>query len=212
MNHFLAYQRLIAKAKARVCPDGYVERHHILPKALGGSDDSSNLVALTAKEHFLAHVLLAKIHGGIMWQAVIVMKGGKKRYCNSRLFEIARRHAFFEREKLIKQKRLNDSVFDAYMNKVKSDATKNRIEGYQSAAGEKFKERFFSDAEFAFKISKNRAKAQEASVALIRLKSSAKAEKILTMRAEGKKYSEIMQAVGCSIGFVSKVVNHADIS
>ena len=212
MNHFLAYQRLIAKAKARVCPDGYVERHHILPKALGGSDDSSNLVALTAKEHFLAHVLLAKIHGGIMWQAVIVMKGGKKRYCNSRLFEIARRHAFFEREKLIKQKRLNDSVFDAYMNKVKSDATKNRIEGYQSAAGEKFKERFFSDAEFAFKISKNRAKAQEASVALIRLKSSAKAEKIHTMRAEGKKYSEIMQAVGCSIGFVSKVVNHADIS
>lgn len=212
MNHFLAYQRLIAKAKARVCPDGYVEHHHILPKALGGSDDSSNLVALTAKEHFLAHVLLAKIHGGIMWQAVIVMKGGKKRYCNSRLFEIARRHAFFEREKLIKQKRLNDPVFDAYMNKVKSDATKNRIEGYQSAAGEKFKERFFSDAEFALKISKNRAKAQEASVASIRLKSSAKAEKILTMRAEGKKYSEIMQAVGCSIGFVSKVVNHADIS
>ena len=95
MNYFLAYQRLIAKAKARVCPEGYVERHHILPKALNGSDDSSNLVALTAKEHFVAHVLLAKIYGGIMWQAVIVMKGGKNRYCNSRLFEIARRHAFF---------------------------------------------------------------------------------------------------------------------
>ena len=212
MNYFLAYQRLIAKAKARVCPDGYVERHHVLPKALGGSDDSSNLVALTAKEHFVAHVLLAKIHGGIMWQAVIVMKGGKNRYCNSRLFEIARRHAFFEREKLIKQKRLNDPAFDAYMNKVRSDATKHRVEGYQAAAGEKFKERFIADSEFASKISKNRAKAQEASAASVRLRSSAKAEKILAMRAEGKKYSEIMQSVGCSIGFVSKVVNHADVS
>jgi hypothetical protein len=212
MNYFLAYQRLIAKAKARVCPEGYVERHHILPKALGGTDDSSNLVALTAKEHFVAHVLLAKIHGGIMWQAVIVMKGGKNRYCNSRLFEIARRHAFFEREKLIKKKRLNDPAFDAYMNKVRSDATKHRVEGYQAAAGEKFKERFIADSEFASKISKNRAKAQEASAASVRLRSSAKAEKILAMRAEGKKYSEIMQSVGCSIGFVSKVVNHADVS
>jgi hypothetical protein len=212
MNYFLAYQRLIAKAKARVCPEGYVERHHILPKALNGSDDSSNLVALTAKEHFVAHVLLAKIYGGIMWQAVIVMKGGKNRYCNSRLFEIARRHAFFEREKLIKQKRLDDPVFDAYMNKVKSYATKHRVEGYQVAAGEKFKERFISDREFASKISKNRAKAQESSAASVRLRSSAKAEKILAMRAKGKKYSEIMQSVGCSIGFVSKVVNHADVS
>jgi hypothetical protein len=212
MNYFLAYQRLIAKAKARVCPEGYVERHHILPRALGGSDDSSNLVALTAKEHFVAHVLLAKIHGGIMWQAVIVMKGGKNRYCNSRLFEIARRHAFFEREKLIKQKRLKDPAFDAYMNKVRSDATKHRVEGYQAAAGEKFKERFIADSEFASKISKNRAKAQEASAASVRLRSSEKAEKILAMRAEGKKYSEIMQSVGCSIGFVSKVVNHADVS
>lgn len=212
MNYFLAYQRLIAKAKARVCPEGYVERHHILPKALGGSDDSSNLVALTAREHFLAHVLLAKIHGGIMWQAVIVMKGGKNRYCNSRLFEIARRHAFFEREKFIKQKRLIDPAFDAYMNKVRSEATKHRVEGYQAEAGKKFKERFLVDHEYASVISKNRAKAQEASAASARLKSAAKAEKILAMRAEGRKYSEIMQEVDCSIGFVSKVVNHGYIS
>ena len=212
MNYFLAYQRLIAKATARVCLDGYVERHHILPKALGGSDNSSNLVALTAREHFLAHVLLAKIHGGTMWQAVIVMKGGKNRYCNSRLFEIARRYAFIEREKSIKQKRIVDPSFDAYMHKVRSEATKNRVEGYQSDAGAKFKERFATDHEYAAKISKNRSKAQEASAASVRLKSSTKAEKILAMRADGKKYSEIMQTVGCSIGFVSKVVSNAEIS
>ena len=210
MDYFLAYQRLIAKAKARVCPNGYVERHHVLPRALGGSDDSSNLVALTAREHFVAHVLLAKIHGGIMWQAVILMSGGK--YCNGRLFEIARRCASFEREKFIKQKRAVDPSFDAYMHKVRSDATKNRTEGYQAEAGEKFKKRFATDLDYASKISKNRVMSQQASAASSRLKSAAKAEKILVMRASGKKYNEIMQEVGCSIGFVSKVVNHADIS
>jgi hypothetical protein len=89
MNHALTYSKLIAKAKARVCVDGYVERHHILPKALGGTDDSSNIVALTAREHFIAHFLLAKMHGGSMWHAVTIMsKDGR---INSRLFEIARK-------------------------------------------------------------------------------------------------------------------------
>lgn len=212
MNYFLAYQRLIDKAKVRVCIDGYVERHHVLPRTLGGSDDSSNLVALTAREHFVAHVLLAKIHGGILWQAVILMSGGKQRYCNSRLFEMARRHAFVEREKFIKAKRLADPSFDAYMHKIKSDATKNRVEGYQTQVGEKFKERFSSDAVYAEAVSKNRVKAQQASAAATRIKSAIKAEKVLTLRAAGKKYSEIMQEVDCSIGFVSKVVNHASVS
>lgn len=53
--------------------------------------------------------------------------------------------------------------------------------------------------------------AQQASAAASRLRSAVKAEKILAMRASGKKYSEIMQEIGCSIGFVSKVVNHANI-
>lgn len=209
MNYFLAYQRLIAKARERVCPEGYVERHHVLPKSLGGSDDSSNLVALTAKEHFVAHMLLAKIYGGTMWQAVIIMKGGKNRYCNSRLFEIARRHAFVEREKSIRQKRLVDPSFDAYMFKVRSEATKNRQEGYQIESGAKFKEKFARDAEYAVKISTSRARAQQASAEVIRHKSAIKAKKVLAMRAQGKKYIEIAEEVGCSIGFVSKVVNHA---
>lgn len=37
---------------------GYREIHHIIPKSEGGLDEDSNLVALTAREHFLAHWLL----------------------------------------------------------------------------------------------------------------------------------------------------------
>ena len=39
---------------------GYVERHHIIPRSKGGSDDKSNIVELTAREHLLSHWLLAR--------------------------------------------------------------------------------------------------------------------------------------------------------
>lgn len=40
----------------------YYEKHHIVPLSLGGSNDKNNLVLLTAKEHFLCHLLLTKIY------------------------------------------------------------------------------------------------------------------------------------------------------
>ena len=44
-------------------PDGeYKERHHIIPKCMGGSDDEENLVDLLLREHIIAHKLLADIY------------------------------------------------------------------------------------------------------------------------------------------------------
>jgi len=40
----------------------YYELHHIVPKCNGGSNDVSNLVLLTYREHFVAHHLLWKIY------------------------------------------------------------------------------------------------------------------------------------------------------
>lgn len=42
----------------------YSEKHHILPRSLGGSDSVSNVVILTAREHYIAHLLLARMFGG----------------------------------------------------------------------------------------------------------------------------------------------------
>jgi hypothetical protein len=39
----------------------YFERHHIIPRSSGGSDDKDNLVLLEAREHFICHWLLYKI-------------------------------------------------------------------------------------------------------------------------------------------------------
>lgn len=42
------------------CGDEYCERHHIQPKYLGGTNNQENLIDLFAKEHFIAHKLLAE--------------------------------------------------------------------------------------------------------------------------------------------------------
>ena len=215
MNYFLIYQRLIAKAKERVCPEGYVEKHHILPRALGGSNDSSNIVVLTSREHFVAHALLAKIYGGSMWQALLIMKG-KNRYTNSRLFEIARSKAPAEREKAIAQKRMVDPSFDAYIRNVRSKATQNRKEGYQKQVGENFKIKFANDPKMAKKISENRKKANLLSVEARNKISHKKSQQVLKLRKDGLRYEDIKNALNVSMGFISKVVNqgetYADIS
>ena len=42
------------------CGNQYHERHHIIPKCLGGTGEKDNLIDLFAKEHFIAHKLLAE--------------------------------------------------------------------------------------------------------------------------------------------------------
>lgn len=67
MNYRNIYMRIIAHAKSqnRSKKDGnYYERHHILPKSLfpAWKTKKSNLVLLTAREHFFCHQLLTKIY------------------------------------------------------------------------------------------------------------------------------------------------------
>ena len=44
--------------------EGYTERHHILPRSIGGADTPDNLVGLSAREHFVCHLLLTKMYKG----------------------------------------------------------------------------------------------------------------------------------------------------
>jgi hypothetical protein len=77
--------------------DCYTERHHIIPLCMGGSDDKENLVTLTAREHYIAHLLLTKCSSAeyrgkllhaYMMMAVVKDKNQERFYkINSRLFE-----------------------------------------------------------------------------------------------------------------------------
>lgn len=61
MNYKHHYELLIERARNRTL-DGYSERHHIIPRCMGGGDDPENLVRLTPEEHFVAHQLLVKMY------------------------------------------------------------------------------------------------------------------------------------------------------
>lgn len=41
------------------CGNEYHERHHIIPKCMGGGNEEENLIDLFAREHFIAHRLLS---------------------------------------------------------------------------------------------------------------------------------------------------------
>lgn len=80
MDYARIYRDFIAdRRQQELGLKGYVERHHILPRSLGGSDEAENLIRLTPEDHFFAHLLLAKIHGGTMWAPVAFMVGGSRK-------------------------------------------------------------------------------------------------------------------------------------
>ena len=63
MNYHKIYQDLIKKCTQRtLSSDQYFEKHHIIPKCIGGSDNTINLVKMLPEEHLIAHLLLVKIH------------------------------------------------------------------------------------------------------------------------------------------------------
>jgi len=87
------YMQIVSKES----DESYTETHHILPKCLFPQYEKSkwNLVKLSARQHFIVHVLLVKIFENLEAQrkmswAVQRLKGNNK-YCNSRLYDIVRK-------------------------------------------------------------------------------------------------------------------------
>lgn len=140
MNYSKIYNNIINIGKSRGInkPDGYYEYHHIVPKCLGGEDNEENLVWLTAKEHFICHALLCKIHTNIsLIYAFNMMHVDSKfhvRYINSRLYEInrAKMSAIMRNRIISEETRLKMSVakkgkplLESHINNMKL-AAKNK--------------------------------------------------------------------------------------
>ena len=96
------YNAIVNRAKISRDLD-YCEEHHILPTCIGGSDDKSNLVKLTAREHFLCHWLLVKIYADkpraireklshAFNNMCCYSESNNARRINSHLFQYARKH------------------------------------------------------------------------------------------------------------------------
>jgi hypothetical protein len=72
------YNSIIENARNRIL-SGYKESHHIVPQSLGGSNNKENLVDLTAREHFICHWLLIKMHTGEARAKMVYALNGMKR-------------------------------------------------------------------------------------------------------------------------------------
>jgi hypothetical protein len=88
MNYTKHYELLITRGKNRVL-EGYVERHHIIPRCMGGTDDAENIVQLTPEEHYLAHQLLVKMYPEsieLVGAALMMTRHTTNKRMNNKLF------------------------------------------------------------------------------------------------------------------------------
>jgi hypothetical protein len=88
MNYQKHYNSLIERAQNRAF-EGYTEKHHVIPKCLGGSNRPENLARLTAEEHFVAHQLLVKLYpnvGGLAYAAMFMTTHDTVRRVNNKYY------------------------------------------------------------------------------------------------------------------------------
>ena len=62
MDYLKIYNQLIERAQSRDDETTFYEKHHVIPRCIGGTDNPSNIVKLTPEEHYVAHQLLVKIY------------------------------------------------------------------------------------------------------------------------------------------------------
>jgi hypothetical protein len=127
MDYQWHYDRLIETRKDRVPTDGtYYEKHHIIMRSMGGTDDKENIVKLTAREHFLAHWLLWRIHrnsqSAFAFYCMTHFGNNKKRFISSSKGYAEAKEVFSK--KISKQ---NSGINNSFYGKKHSDSAKKII-------------------------------------------------------------------------------------
>jgi hypothetical protein len=164
MNYQLIYDQIINTAKQQIRDKkiSYFEKHHIIPYCISADDSNTNLVLLTAREHFICHQLLIKIYPEntklhyAFWLMCIYTSSNQKRIKpTSRTFDtIKSKIQIIQREKRITYNKNNprngslNGMFGScrtgtenpFFGKTHSNETKRII-------GLKNKEHIWTDAE-----------------------------------------------------------------
>ena len=89
MNYKKIHDDIIQRSKNRII-QGYTEKHHIQPRCMGGTNEKNNIAILTAREHFIVHLLLFKIYPKnlALVKAIMIMTIGQyERKINNRFYE-----------------------------------------------------------------------------------------------------------------------------
>lgn len=134
MNYERHYNLLIERARGRVLGNIYVEKHHVIPSCLGGSDDADNIVNLLPEEHHLAHQLLVKMHpqeSKLYYAAIMMTVSSGWIYRNNKAYSWIRRKVSEDRR--VRQTGLKHSESSKQLRSAKlkgkplSDSTKQKL-------------------------------------------------------------------------------------
>ncbi len=63
-NKYTKWYFNIVKHYKNIIIDDMLEKHHIIPKSIGGTDNENNIVSLPPRVHFICHWLLTKMTSG----------------------------------------------------------------------------------------------------------------------------------------------------
>jgi hypothetical protein len=139
------YDALMEKARHREM-SGYIEKHHVIPRCMGGQDNNENLVKLTPEEHYVAHQMLLKMypqHSGIIKSAgALLMTSPNTPRKNKMYGWIRRRLAEHMSEVMIER---HKHVPHPMLGRKQSDSAKRRISESQRAKQKKTVYCFNSD-------------------------------------------------------------------
>jgi hypothetical protein len=134
MNYERHYDLLIERARGRVLENVYVEKHHVVPSCLGGSDGADNIVNLLPEEHYLAHQLLVKMYpqeSKLYYAALMMTVSNERIHRNNKTYSWIRRKVSENRR--IRQTGLKHSESSKQLRSAKlkgkplSDSTKQKL-------------------------------------------------------------------------------------
>lgn len=149
-KYILKYIFFIEKCR-KMSFTGYTEKHHVIPKSFGGTDDSTNIIKLSARHHYVAHLLLMRAtKNKKMIKAVHRMVFGKNKNIKrdykitSKMYSILRQHhseivsSYSKDTVLARQiytkelKRIPKKLFDYYKDILYEGVRKNSKDSLQT--------------------------------------------------------------------------------
>ena len=144
MNYLLHYNKLIKSRKLldrKKTKETYYEKHHIIARCIGGTNDEDNLVLLTFREHYIAHLLLSKIYTGevkrkmnyALWRMSSTHNPNHKRSLSSSQYEICRKAQIEAKRNHVVTQETRDKISKGNSGKKRTsemiEKHKNRLRG-----------------------------------------------------------------------------------
>lgn len=129
-KYYKTYVRLI-ESRRLMKRDGYLEAHHIIPRSLGGSNEISNVINLTAREHLITHLLLPRfLLGSEKWKMCFALNflvhGNKK---HRKIALTARQYQYVKEQTTLANKSYPRPSMTAETKKKISEGNKGKLLG-----------------------------------------------------------------------------------